>query len=216
MKKWMVLILMGATAVSGVNNFFGIPILAEPKDDINAIIQNLIQGEYEKSGEHLRHLATTAPKLAKSIKLSDFTIPCADCAAEKDPDCEACKGRLKVIYSPALDYLQYKFDSAIEEGEKVEVAWRDAKKAFDIRKKQVPGRKVFQGTIIQIGQDAFVIKGVEGDIFNLMGCVTAGAQVGQPYVGYYWPMPKHPYTYTDGAGKSKTVKTYTLNLWWDY
>ena len=217
MKRWIMLGLLAALATTvHANDFFGIPILAEPKDDINAVIQNLIQGDYEKASLHLKHLAKTAPKLAKTIQLSDFTIPCADCLAEKDPACEACNGKLKEVYTPALNYLQYKFDSAIEEGEEVEVAWKSSKKAFDIRKKQVPNRAIFQGNIIEIGENAFLIKDVEGQVFYLMGCVTDGVQVGQPYVGYYWPMPKHPHTYTDKTGKSKTVKSYTLNLWWDY
>jgi hypothetical protein len=217
MKRWMMFGLMAALAVTAnANDFFGIEILGEPKDDVNAIIQNLIHGDYEKSALHLKHMATTAPKFAKSIKLSDFTIPCADCLAEKDPECQECNGKLKVVDPHSLRYLQYKFDNAIEEGEPVEVAWAGAKKEFDIRKKQVPKRAVFQGNIIGIGEDAFLIKDVEDKIFYLMGCVTDGVQVGQPYVGYYWPMPQHPHTYKDKAGKSKTVKSYTLNLWWDY
>jgi hypothetical protein len=217
MTRWIMLGVLAAVAVvANANDFFGIPILAEPKDDINAIIQNLIVGDYEKGALHLKHMAKTDPRLAKTIKLSDFTIPCADCIAEKDPECEACNGRLKAVDPHALRYLQYKFDSAVDEGEPVGLAWVAAKKEFDIRKKQVPGRAIFQGNIIGIGENTFLIEDVDGKIFNLMGCVTDGVRVGQPYVGYYWPMPKHPHTYKDKAGKSKTVKSYTLNLWWDY
>ena len=217
MRRWMALILAAVWAASaGANDFFGIPILAEPKDDINAVIQNLIKGEYEKASLHLRHLAKTAPRLAKTIKLSDFTIPCADCLAEPDPECAACKGKLKAVDPYALRYLQYKFDNAIDEHEPVEKAWAASIAAFNIRKKQVPAREVFQGHILKIGQDAFLIKSVDDTVFYLMGCVTSGAQVGQPMLGYCWPMPDHPHSCKDEDGKSKIVKSFTLNLWWDY
>jgi hypothetical protein len=217
MKRATMLVLIAALAVAAnAGDFFGIPILSEPKDDINAIIQNLIKGEYEKANLHLKHLGETAPKLGRTIKLSDFTIPCADCLVEKNPKCEICEGRLKAVDPHALRYLQYKFDRAIEEHEPVGQAWASSIKAFNVRKKQVPAREVFQGQILKIGQDAFLIKSVDGEVFNLMGCVTTGAQVGQPYVGYCWPMPKHPFSYKDEKGKSRTVKSYTLNLWWDY
>lgn len=213
----MVLVAVAVVAATGnANDFFGIPILAEPKDDINAVIQNLIKGEYEKAALHLKHLARTTPRLAKTIKLSDFTIPCADCAAEENPECPECGGKRKVVDPHSLRYLQYKFDSAIDEHLPVEKAWAESIAAFNVRKKQVPRREIFQGNIIKIGQDAFLVKGVEGDVFNLMGCVTDGATVGQPYAGYCWPMPGHPHTYKDEKGKSRTVKAYTLNLWWDY
>jgi hypothetical protein len=98
----------------------------------------------------------------------------------------------------------------------VEKAWASSIAAFNVRKKQVPGRAIFQGNIIKIGENAFVIKSIEDDIFYLMGCVTDGATVGQPYVGYCWPMPDHPYSYKDEKGKPRKIKSYTLNLWWDY
>jgi hypothetical protein len=205
---------MAVTACA--NDFFGIPILAEPKDDINAIIQNLIKGEHEKAGLHLKHLATTTPKFAQQIKLADFTIPCADCAVEKDPACGACNGKLSLIDPNALRYLQYKFDCAIEDDEPVEKAWADSWQAFDLRKKQVPNREVFQGQIAEICQDAFLMTGIDGETFYLMGCTTDGAEVGQPLVSYCWPMPGHPHSYKGRDGKPKTVKSYTLNLWWDY
>jgi hypothetical protein len=204
-----------AVSTEGVNNFFGIPILAEPKDDVNAIIQNLINSDYDKAGQHLKHLATTAPRFAGTIKLSDFTIPCADCAAEKDPACAECSGKLKVVDPHSLRYLQYKFETALEDDETVEKAWSIARKAFDIRKKQVPGREVFQGRIIKIDQDAFLVED-DGEVFYLMGCVTSGWTVGQPFVGYRWPLSGHSHTYKDSKGKSRTVKSFTLNLWWDY
>ncbi len=218
MKKRVMLILGALIAISasGVNNFFGIPILAEPKDDVNAIIQNLIIGEYDKAGQHLKHLGTTAPKFAKTIKLSDFTIPCADCIAEKDPKCVECKGKLKVIDPHSLQYLQYKFEAGLENDEPLENAWSIAWKAFDIRRKKVTGRDIFQGHIMKIGQDAFLMKSVDGEMFYLMGCVTSGATVGQSFVGYRWPLPNHPHPYKDAEGKTHTVKSYTLNLWWDY
>jgi hypothetical protein len=217
MKKWIVLGCAVAMAASAYAiDFYGIEFFDEPKDDINAVIQNLIKGEYETAGQYLKHLTKTSPKLAKTIKLSDFTVPCADCAVEKEPECGECNGKLRRIDPHSLRYLQYKFETALENDDPVEKAWSEAKKAFDVRKKQVTNREVFQGNIIQIGQDAFLIKDVDDKIFYLMGCVTDGAQVGQPYVGYCWPMPKHPHTYKDRAGKPKTVKSYTLNLWWDY
>jgi hypothetical protein len=214
----MIFILVWALAFSAFarSDFFGIPILGEPRDDVNAIMHNLGKGEYEKARQHLKHLATTAPKLAKRIKLSDFAIPCADCAVELDPECQECNGKLKRFDPHALLYLHYKFDGAVENKTPVEQAWADAKKAFDARKKQVPLREVFQGRIIKIGQDAFLVQSVDGEIFYLMGCVTDGASVGHPFVGYCWPMPNHPHTYKEKDGKSKTVKSYTLNLWWDY
>lgn len=215
--KRRVAVLMAALALAAHgNDFFGIPILAEPKDDINATIQNLLKGDHEKAALHLKHLAQTAPKLAKTITLSDFTIPCADCCAEKNPQCPACAGKRQVVDPPALNYLQYRFENAIEEGEPVEQAWAGAIKAFSVRKQQVPGREIFQGSILQLGQDAFLVEGADGKVFFLMGCVTDGAQVGMPMAGYCWPMPDHPHTYTDEKGASRTVKSYTLNLWWDY
>ncbi|VGO17232.1 hypothetical protein PDESU_05828 [Pontiella desulfatans] len=213
MKRPHLFILLAAIAasVAAANDFFGIPILAEPKDDINAIIQNLIKGESEKASLHLRHLGKTAPQLAKKIKLSGLTIPCADCSAEKKPECEACNGKAQRLDPHSLRYLQYKFDTAIEGHLPVEKAWAGSIAAFNLRKKQVPERGIFQGRIIEIGQVAFVIKGEDGEIFNLMGCVTNGARVGQPYMGYYWPMPQCPHTY-----QGRKIKSYTLNLWWDY
>lgn len=207
---------LALAAATYANDFFGIPILDAPKDDISAIIQSLIHGDREKAGLHLKHLATTAPDLAKQINLSGLEIPCADCAAEKTAECEACGGTLALIDPTSLHYLQYKFDAALENGAPAEKAWAEAGQAFDVRKKQVPDREVFQGRIIEICQDAFLMHGVDGEAFYLMGCTTDGAQVGGPLVGYCWPMPGHPYTFKDKSGKPKTVKSYTLNLWWDY
>jgi len=75
---------------------------------------------------------------------------------------------------------------------------------------------VFQGNILEIGQDAFLVQDIDGEIFYLMGCVTDGAVVGSPLVGYRWPMPAHTHTFRQKDGKSRTVECYTLNLWWDY
>jgi hypothetical protein len=217
MKKWMVwgMLAVMTASVSAID-FYGIPMFDKPSDDISAILQNLIKGDREKAEQHLKHLASTAPLLARTIKLADLEIPCADCAVEKEADCEACSGKLSLIDPHALRYLQYKFDTALENFDPVETAWADSRKAFEVRRKQVPAREVFQGNIIRIGQDAFLIKSVDDEIFYLMGCTTTGAQVGQPLVGYCWPMPKHPHTYKGKGGTSTTVKSYTLNLWWDY
>ncbi len=216
MRKWVYAVLLAVATSAGANDFFGIPILGEPKDDINAIIQNLIKGEHEKASGHLDHLKTTAPKLARTIKLSHFTIPCADCTTGRDAQCESCEGRSKVVDPHSLRYLQYKFETALEDRRPVESAWAEAIRAFTVRKKQVPAREIFQGNILSIGQDAFLMKGSDEEIFYLMGCVTEGYAIGQHFVGYRWPMPSHPHTYKDSAGKPRTVKSYTLNLWWDY
>ncbi|MBT8046581.1 MAG: hypothetical protein KJN67_05395 [Pontiella sp.] len=216
MRRFLWVVVLAVATVAVANDFFGIPILGEPKDEINAIIQNLIKGEREKASGHFEHLKTTAPKLARKVKLTDFTIPCADCAAGKNAQCEECEDRSTVVDPHALRYLQYKFESALEENQPVESAWADAIGALNVRKKQVPAREIFQGNILEIGQDAFLMKADDGEIFYLLGCVTDGATIGQYFVGYRWPMPRHSHTYRDETGKPKTAKSYTLNLWWDY
>ena len=105
MKKWMVFGLIGAVAVSAsANNFFGIPILGEPKDDINAVIRNLITGEHEKTGLHHKHRTPTDPKLAKTIKLSGFPTPFAACSAEKGPAQAASQATLTLIDEQYIRY----------------------------------------------------------------------------------------------------------------
>lgn len=218
MKRWcgLILVVFCVVAAQGVNNFFGIPILAEPKDDVNAILLNLAKGELEKAKGHHAHLKTTAPKFAPMVKLPELTLPCADCLVEKDPKCEACKGRLKRFDPIALRYMQYKFESALEGGDEIGAAWKKARKGFEIRKKRVPERVVFQARIIRILQDAFLMRDEDGAVFRLMGCKTEGGVLTEMMVGYCWPMPDHPYTYEDVKGKKQTVPSYTINIWWDY
>ena len=154
-----------------------------------------------------------AADLGADIEFPEDDLPiCKSPLLEEPSDL----GKLKAVDPYALRYLQYKFDNAIDEHEPVEKAWAASIAAFNIRKKQVPAREVFQGHILKIGQDAFLIKSVDDTVFYLMGCVTSGAQVGQPMLGYCWPMPDHPHSCKDEDGKSKTVKSFTLNLWWDY
>ena len=131
MRRWLTVFFVAAFVVSAsANDFFGIPILGKPKDDINAIIANLIKGDHKKASLHLKHLAKTTPKFAKNIKLTDFTIPCADCIPEKNPACETCEGRSKDVNQYALRYLQYKFSQGLDADLPLEKAWDEAIKAF--------------------------------------------------------------------------------------
>jgi hypothetical protein len=198
------------------NDFFGIPILGEPKDQMHAMIHQLMEGDYKKARGYLEQLKKSSPAVAGSLKLGDLTLPCQDDEGEPNPACPACEGRGKVVDAHALRYLQYKLDSGLEEMLALKAAWKMAFEAFSVRRAAVPAREVFQGRVVKVEENAFVARDEEGRSVYLMGVVTDGYGPGDPLVCYVWPMSDrmHPFKRADGTLEELAV--YTLNLWWDY
>ena len=159
------LLVLGAQA----NSFFGIPILGEPKDQLHAVIYQLMKGDYSKARAYLHQLKKSSPLVGSSLTLGDFTIPCADCAIEVEPECEGFEERLKVVDHVALRYLQYKIDEGLEEEITLKKVWERAHGAFIERANQVLSREVFQGRVIAIFEGEFVVQNAEGEMFFFTG-----------------------------------------------
>ena len=206
------LLVLGALA----NDFFGISILGEPKDQLHGVIYQLMQGDYSKARAYLEQLQKSSPKWGESLSLGDFTIPCADCAVEVEPDCDACEGRLKAVDNVALRYLQYKLDEGLEEDLSLEKAWERAYGAFVERADHVLGREVFQGRVIAIVENEFVVQDIEGRMLFLRGGMVNGYGEGDLLACYCWLMKGESKSYEKDVGESILLPVYTLNLWWDY
>ena len=205
------LLLLGAQA----NSFFGIPILGEPKDQLHAVIYQLIEGNYSKARAYLQQLKKSSPEVGSSLKLGDFTIPCADCSIEVESECGGWEGSLKIVDHVALRYLQYKIDEGLEKELALIKVWERAHGAFIERANQVLSREVFQGRVIAIVDNEFVVQDAEGEMFFLQGGSVNGYGVGDPLACYCWPMKGVSKLYSAAAG-SITLPVYTMNLWWDY
>ncbi|MFL2876637.1 MAG: hypothetical protein ACJZ86_02145 [Pontiellaceae bacterium] len=206
------LLVLGAQA----NSFFGIPILGEPKDQLHAVIYQLMKGDYSKARAYLHQLKKSSPLIGSSLTLGDFTIPCADCAIEVEPECEGFEGRLKVVDHVALRYLQYKIDEGLEEEITLKKVWEQAHGAFIERANQVLSREVFQGRVIAIFESEFVVQNAEGEMFFLQGGRVDGYEVGDLLASYCWPLKGVSKSYSKGEGESFSLPVYTMNIWWDY
>lgn len=215
MKKLICFLMVGAASVYAVE-FFGIGLAALPKDDISGIVQGLIDGDRGSAAEHLEHLASTSPGLAREIKLSDLEVPCADCSIDKSRNCKVCGGKLLWINPEALRYLQVAFKTSIDDGEPVEKAWAFAKQGFDERKALILSRKPFKGTVFQIDANGVLIKGAAGKIFFLADEDLRGMETGKPLEGYRWLIKELSHSYQNEDGTFQSVPFYTHNLWWDY
>ena len=206
------LLVLGAQA----NSFFGIPILGEPKDQLHAVIYQLMKGDYSKARAYLQQLKKSSPLVGSSLTLGDFTIPCADCAIEVDPKCGECEGRLKAVDHVALRYLQYKIDEGLEEELALNKVWERAHRAFIERANKVLSREVFQGRVIAIVENEFVVQDAEGEMSFLQGGRVDGYGVGDPLACYCWPMKGVSKLYSAAERESISLPVYTMNLWWDY
>lgn len=206
------LLVLGAEA----NNFFGIPILGEPKDQLHAVIYQLMEGDYSKASAYLEQVKKSSPEVGDSLEVEDFTIPCADCAIEVEPECVGYGGQLKVLDNVALRYLQYKLDEGLEEELALDKAWERAHGAFIDRANQVLSREVFQGRLIAIIENEFVVQDAKGEMIFLQGGMVDGYGLGNPLACYCWPMKGVSNSYSAAVGESIMLPVYTLNLWWDY
>ena len=52
-------------ANANANNFFGIPILGEPKDQLHAIIFHMQKEDYLKANAYLEQFKKSTPKISK-------------------------------------------------------------------------------------------------------------------------------------------------------
>ena len=206
------LFLLGAQA----NSFFGIPILGEPKDQLHAVIYQLMEGDYSKARAYLQQLKKSSPEVGSSITLGDFTIPCADCSVEVESECGGCEGRLKAVDHVALRYLQYKIDEGLAEELALKKVWERAYGAFSERANQVLSREILQGRVIAIFENEFVVQDTEGGMFFLQGGMVDGYKIGDPLACYCWPLKGVLKSYSKAAGESFSLPVYTMNLWWDY
>lgn len=210
LKLFIISILMSFSV--NANDFFGIPILGESKDQFNQIIYYLKNNDYHKAEETFDQLKNNTPKISENFSLNDFSIPSPDGGSE--------------FNIHALNYLQFLFQEKyfylIEENislisqEAFLIAFFSAFDEFNNRKERVLDRSIFQGHIILIDKDNFIIEGIDGSRFNLVGGMASSVSIGDPYIGYYWPIPESSYIYTNKDGKKEELPSFTLNLWWDY
>lgn len=188
MNRWIVLGAgLALAAAVHANDFFGIPILENPSDDLSGILYSLAEGNREKAEELHKHLVEVAPKLAKEVSLKDFELPCANCAVEKDAACSFCHGTDWMIDPVSLHYLLWKFEQVFElepdsdellteikrANKKKQViqssilladnikksvkAWGIAKEQFLLRKQLVLKREIFQGAVLEIDPAGLLI-----------------------------------------------------------
>ena len=52
---------------ANANNFFGIPILGEPKDQLHAIIFHMQKEDYFKANAYLEQFKKSTPKISKNL-----------------------------------------------------------------------------------------------------------------------------------------------------
>ena len=206
------LLLLNAKA----NSFFGIPILGEPKDQLHAVIYQLMEGDYSKARAYLQQLKKSSPEVGSSITLGDFTIPCVDCSVEVESECAGYEERLKTVDHVALRYLQYKIDEGLAEELTLEKVWERAYGAFIERANQVLSREIFQGRVIAIFENEFVVQDAEGEMFFLQGGMVDGYGIGDPLACYCWRLKGVLKSYSKEEGESFSLPVYTMNLWWDY
>ena len=219
-------ILFLVTTSIASNNFFGIPILGEPKDQLNKIIYYLIKNDPSKAKVYFEQFKKSSPELTKNLKLQDFMIPCVDCNINLNQECAYGESRLNVIDKHALRYLQYQLDQGINDFFKDDInisskklfkkAYINSFAEFNSRKENVLSREIFQGTVIKVNTDSFIIQNYDEKKFHLVGVVPSSASVGDSYVGYYWRLSDLTYDYQDSSGSIEALESYTLNLWWDY
>lgn len=208
------------------NNFFGIPILGEPIHQFNQFIHYLIEKNYDKAKPYLEEFKKSCPNIASEITIKDFTIPCVDCTAGAIENCFYDQKQPNIIDKHALRYFQYKINQELieissnefEKGNKklFEQVYNNSFKEFNLRKEQVLSREVFQGIILKINSNSFIMKSYDDEVFHLLGVVPSSAVVGQLYRGYYWKLPNRSHKYINESGSIENIYSYTLNLWGDY
>ena len=202
---------------ANANNFFGIPILGEPKDQLHAIIFHMQKEDYFKANAYLEQFKKSTPKISKNLSLKNLTIPCVDCHIEVDPACKAYdEDELTKVDYAALNYLQYKLDLNLEDELDLKNAWESAYNSFSEKVDQVLLREVLQGQVVSAKNNIFVIKNIDGQLLYILGGITEGYKTGDTLACYGWPMKTKNKSYQNTAGEVLLLPVYTMNLWWDY
>ena len=201
------------------NNFFGIPVLSEPKDQLTQTIYYLSNGETKKAKECFSKLKESHSILFEDFSLTDFSIPCPS-FLDKNSACEICNGKKNYFDNHALRYFQYKFDQFyfenFEKSKNFQLSFDKAYKIFMDKKNLVQERAVFQGEVYKKHQNYFIIRDVNDKFFRLFGTVYSSVNVGSPYIGYYWPVKNKFFNLENEKGDLISIPSYTLTLWRDY
>ena len=201
------------------NDFFGIPILNEPKDHLTQTIYYLSNSETKKAKESFIQLKELYPKLFEDLSLTDFSIPCPD-FLDKTSVCQICNNKKNYFDKHALNYFQYKFDQFFyknsQKNNNFQISFNQAYEIFRNKKNLVQERAIFQGVVYKKHQNYFIIKDVNEKFFQLFGTVYSSVDVGSPYVGYYWPVKKKSIDLENEQGDLIAIPSYTLTLWRDY
>ena len=197
------------------NNFFGIPVLSEPKDQLTQTIYYLSNSETKKAKESFIQLKEVYPKLFEDLSLIDFSIPCPD-FQDKTSACEICNNKKNYFDKHALNYFQYKFDQFFYENpqknKNFQISFKQAYEIFCNKKNLVQERLIFQGMVYKKHQNYFIIKDVNNNFFQLFGTVYSSVDVGSPYVGYYWPANNKSFKFENEQGDLIAIPSYTLTL----
>ena len=201
------------------SDFFGIPVLGEPKDQLKQTIYFLKNGETRKAKESFDRLKESAPNTFKNFSLTNFSIPCPD-YSDKNSLCELCDGRQNYFDKYALHYFGYKFEQIwFDEAKKnknFDLAFAEAYKCFSRKKELVLSREIFQGQIYQKYDNFFIIKDINDNFFRLFGTVYSSAAEGDPYIGYYWRVKNKNFDFKNDKGSVESIPSFTLTLWRDY
>ena len=217
--------ILGVSYFAHANNFFGIPILGKSEDQFRQTIYYLMKDDRDKADAYYEQLIQSNPAIFKRIRITDFTIPCAEMILENNNHCPLCHGEKEYFDKHALNYLQFKFDyflelafqeSSISEKDAFESAFKKSYEIFNKRKENVLNRQIFQGYVEQIHSDYFIIKDIDDTYFRLLGVVISSADKNDPLMGYCWPLQTDTHLFVDKEGKRSKVSSYTLNLWRDY
>jgi len=225
MRKIVLLCFVSALTVSApALDFFGIQHDGKTTDSIMNLIHSLSEGNAKHIQEYQGRLQRTAPALAESIKIDDLKMPCLHCKGtgihksithKKTEACPVCAGDGLTVDQHALGYLQHKFSVAVEAGKSEAVAWKEAKTAFDKRRKLFLTRQTLFGIVI--GREAGGIlldRSGTNETVIVLGYDSASSRKGNYIKGFVWPAGT--YTYADDDDKPVKVKRYVANLWVDF
>ena len=152
------------------NDFFGIPILNEPKDQLTQTIYYLSNSETKKAKESFIQLKELYPKLFEDLSLTDFSIPCPD-FLDKTSVCQICNNKKNYFDKHALNYFQYKFDQFFyKNSQKITIFKYHLIKhmKFLEKKNLVRERAIFQGVVYKKHQNYFIIKDVNEKFFSIV------------------------------------------------
>ena len=202
---WFVLVCMVSVG-SPARDVFGVEHNGNTKDNLINLLYSLSKDDTESATLYYTRLQKTAPALTQTLTIDDLKIPCTQ---DAKGFCSGCEGEKGVIDRYALSYLQNRFCSAVNKGQTVGRAWRNAKAAFDQRRENVLNERILNGVVLQRDGAGWLLTLQESEeVVYIKGASLAGVRAGLFLDIQAWPRG----TRSRATG---AVKSYVTNLWVD-